>query len=139
MSYTQIAGIGCYRDGLADCGAIPAAAWLEPGKGFNEGSMELNRSCTMRRGLESRYSRFLFISSLDICAPFDGSAGEKPAIVSGVQVGAQLPVAWEYEPRTDLGRKLAAIRKQAIADGLTFLSPDEVAAEVQDRRYGLNE
>lgn len=52
------------------------------------------------------------------------------------QMGTQAPQAWEYEPKTELGRKLRDIRQRAIAEGMKLLSPDEIAAELQDRRYG---
>lgn len=42
--------------------------------------------------------------------------------------------AWESEPTTPLGRKLMEIRKRAIENGMTFLTQEEVEAEVRARR-----
>ncbi len=42
--------------------------------------------------------------------------------------------AWEFEPTTPLGRKLMEIRRRAIENGMTFLTQEEVEAEVRARR-----
>jgi hypothetical protein len=39
-----------------------------------------------------------------------------------------------FKPRTNLGRKLLALRKQAIDEGMRLLSADEVLEEVRRRR-----
>lgn len=40
----------------------------------------------------------------------------------------------EFTPRTELGRKLYALRMRAIASGMKLLSQDEVLEEVKRRR-----
>jgi topoisomerase IA-like protein len=39
-----------------------------------------------------------------------------------------------FEPKTELGKKLVSIRKEAIANGIRLLSADEVLEEVRKRR-----
>lgn len=39
-----------------------------------------------------------------------------------------------WVPRTPLGRRLKELRQRFIAEGGKLLTPDEVAAEVRDRR-----
>jgi len=39
-----------------------------------------------------------------------------------------------YKPKTPLGRKLVAIRAQAIAQGLRLLTEDEIRDEISHRR-----
>lgn len=43
----------------------------------------------------------------------------------------------EFVPRTALGRRLAALRRRAVASGLRLLSEDEVLEEVRRRRGEL--
>jgi hypothetical protein len=40
----------------------------------------------------------------------------------------------EFVPRTDFGRRLAALRNEAIASGMRLLTQDEVLEEVNRRR-----
>jgi hypothetical protein len=44
-----------------------------------------------------------------------------------------------FEPRTELGKKLVALRAAIILSGVTMLDDDEIAAELADRRGGLSE
>jgi hypothetical protein len=39
-----------------------------------------------------------------------------------------------YRPKTELGRKLMALRNQALAKGLTLLDADGIIEEVRRRR-----
>jgi hypothetical protein len=43
----------------------------------------------------------------------------------------------EFVPRTALGRKLASLRRRAVASGMRLLSEDEVLEEVRRRRGEL--
>ncbi|MFO1432651.1 MAG: hypothetical protein U1F76_21405 [Candidatus Competibacteraceae bacterium] len=40
----------------------------------------------------------------------------------------------QQAPRTELGRRLLALRERAIANGMRLLSQEEVLAEVRQRR-----
>ena len=40
------------------------------------------------------------------------------------------PKGNEFAPETDFGRELWALRRQAIAEGMTLLSGDEIAEEI---------
>jgi hypothetical protein len=40
----------------------------------------------------------------------------------------------EFIPRTELGRRLLALRNKAIASGMRLLSADEILEEVRRRR-----
>lgn len=40
----------------------------------------------------------------------------------------------DWQPRTPLGQSLKSLREQYIAEGGSLLTPDEVAAEVRERR-----
>ncbi len=86
------------------------------------------------------YALISGISAQNVRAPTAGLPSQfqeaGASDVAGNHTGTQAHSAWEYEPKTELGRKLRDIRQRAIADGLQLLSPDEIAAEVQDRRYG---
>jgi hypothetical protein len=42
----------------------------------------------------------------------------------------------EYQPRTELGRKLMAARRRIVASGEKLLSRAEVSREVKERRGG---
>jgi hypothetical protein len=44
------------------------------------------------------------------------------------------PAHVEYQPRTELGRKLLAIRKKIVASGAPLLSWEEISEEVGRRR-----
>ena len=44
----------------------------------------------------------------------------------------------EFVPKTELGKKLYALRMQAIASGMKLLSQDEVLEEVKRRRGGAH-
>lgn len=39
-----------------------------------------------------------------------------------------------YQPKTDLGRRLLALREAAIAEGMELLSEDEIVAELEELR-----
>jgi hypothetical protein len=40
------------------------------------------------------------------------------------------PEGGDFEPETDFGRELWALRRKALAEGMTLLSGDEIAAEI---------
>jgi len=40
------------------------------------------------------------------------------------------PAGDDFEPETDFGRELWALRRKAIAEGMTLLSGDEIAKEI---------
>ncbi len=42
--------------------------------------------------------------------------------------------AGSYVPKTDLGRKLLALREAAIKDGMKLLTVDEIMQEIRYRR-----
>jgi hypothetical protein len=48
-----------------------------------------------------------------------------------IRSGTEKP---KYRPRTALGKKLMALRNQAIAKGLTLLNSNEIIEEVHTRR-----
>lgn len=48
----------------------------------------------------------------------------------------ETPAAEEFMPRTPLGERLLALRKQHIAEGGVLLNPDELLAEMRSRRGG---
>ena len=45
----------------------------------------------------------------------------------------------EFVPRTELGRKLLALRNQAIQAGMKLLTEDEILEEVRRRRGEVEE
>lgn len=46
------------------------------------------------------------------------------------------PQSKDYQPRTELGRKLMAARRRIVASGEKLLSRAEVSREVKERRGG---
>jgi len=45
----------------------------------------------------------------------------------------------DFEPRTELGRRLWELRKKIVASGEPLLSRDEIEREVAERRGGVSE
>jgi hypothetical protein len=61
-------------------------------------------------------------------------ADETPAAA----VSADLVVE-RFEPRSELGRKLRALRRKYVEAGGKLLTADEIEAEVRERRGGLQD
>jgi len=43
---------------------------------------------------------------------------------------------FEFKPKTELGKRLWAIRQRAIAEGMKLLNADELEKEILERRAG---
>ena len=57
-----------------------------------------------------------------------------PAQAVAAAVLSSVPVPRAYVPRTELGRRIMALRARLAAEGVPFLSQDEIRAEVAARR-----
>lgn len=62
--------------------------------------------------------------------PQDFPAGPVKVTIESVRAEGQAPAPQQ----SALGRRLQALRQQALAEGMTTLTQDEVLAEVQRRR-----
>ncbi|MBK1704384.1 hypothetical protein [Halochromatium glycolicum] len=47
------------------------------------------------------------------------------------------PVVEHFEPRTELGRRLWTLRRKHVEQGGKLLTPEEIDAEVRERRGGI--
>ncbi len=64
--------------------------------------------------------------------PQDFPAGPVKVTIESVRAEAEAPAPQQ----SALGRRLQALRQQALADGMTTLTQDEVLAEAKRRRGG---
>lgn len=49
------------------------------------------------------------------------------------------PVVERFEPRSELGHRLRALRRKYVEAGGKLLTADEIAAEVRERRGGVQD
>jgi hypothetical protein len=89
-------------------------------------------------GLEDRHREGV---PRDTCAPWPVSippVGREKSTCQSINV---FPSRWEtgFIPRTDLGRRLYALRTKAVNAGMKLLSEEEVLEEVKKRRGEIEE
>ena len=41
-----------------------------------------------------------------------------------------------FEPKTGFGKELWALRRKAVAEGMTLMKNEDILAELESRRYG---
>ena len=61
-------------------------------------------------------------------------AWEPVSVVGAGTARAAVMKPDRYQPKTDLGRRLLALREAAIAEGMALLSEDEIIAELDGLR-----